>query len=40
MSEKKSIFIPINEREVTRAVVAGFAEQFIEYVESHCRSLY
>src|SRR4030043_53419 len=36
MSEKKPIFTPVSEKEVTRAIVAGFAKQFIEYVESDC----
>lgn len=34
--KKKSIFTPISEKEVTRAIVDGFARQFIEYVESDC----
>ena len=35
MSEKK-IFSAIGEKEVTRAIVNKFAEQFCEYVESDC----
>jgi len=34
MTEKKSIFTPVSEKEVTRAIVDAFARQFIEYVES------
>jgi len=36
MSEKKPIFTPVSEKEVTRAIVSRFAKQFIEYVESDC----
>lgn len=36
MSEEKKIFSPVSEKEVTRAIVEGFAKQFIEYVESDC----
>ncbi|MCX8118476.1 MAG: sulfide-dependent adenosine diphosphate thiazole synthase [Desulfobacterota bacterium] len=37
MSEEKGkIFAPVSEKEVTRAIVEGFAKQFIEYVESDC----
>ncbi|KKM75952.1 hypothetical protein LCGC14_1385040 [marine sediment metagenome] len=35
MSEKK-IFSAVGEKEVTRAIVKKFAEQFCEYVESDC----
>ncbi len=35
MSEKK-IFSSVGEKEVTRAIVNKFAEQFCEYVESDC----
>ena len=35
MSEKK-IFSAVGEKEVTRAIVNKFAEQFCEYVESDC----
>ena len=35
MSEKK-IFSAVGEKEVTRAIVDGFARQFSEYVESDC----
>jgi len=35
MSEKK-IFSAVGEKEVTRAIVNKFAEQFYEYVESDC----
>ena len=40
MSKKKSIFSPVSEKEVTRAIVAGFTKQFIEYMEGDCRFLY
>ncbi len=30
------IFAPVGEKEVTRAIVAEFAEQFQEYIESDC----
>src|SRR3989338_8315433 len=33
---KKKIFSPVGEKEVTRAIVAEFAKQFQEYVESDC----
>jgi thiamine thiazole synthase len=36
MAEKKPIFTPVSEKEVTRAIVDAFARQFIEYVESDC----
>ena len=36
MNKKKQIFTPVSEKEVTRAIVDGFAKQFIEYVESDC----
>lgn len=36
MAEKKQIFSPVSEKEVTRAIVEGFSKQFIEYVESDC----
>jgi len=36
MVQKKHIFAPVSEKEVTRAIVDGFARQFIEYVESDC----
>ncbi len=32
----KSIFSPVGEKEVTRAIVAEFAKQFADYVESDC----
>jgi len=32
----KKIFTPVSEKDVTRAIVDGFAKQFIEYVESDC----
>lgn len=35
MAEKK-IFASVGEKEVTRAIVDGFAKQFSEYVESDC----
>lgn len=34
--ETKPIFSPVGEKEVTRAIVEGFARQFSEYVESDC----
>ena len=34
--DKKRIFSPVGEKEVTRAIVAEFAKQFQEYVESDC----
>ncbi len=40
MSEKKTIFTPVSEKEVIRAIVAGFVKQFNEYVESDCSFLY
>src|SRR3990170_4770001 len=36
MAEKKTIFAAVSEKEVTRAIVEGFARQFLEYVESDC----
>jgi len=36
MNEKKDIFAPIGEKEVTRAIVGEFMSQFNEYVESDC----
>jgi thiamine thiazole synthase len=36
MVEKKKIFTSVGEKEVTRAIVEGFAKQFSEYVESDC----
>ncbi len=36
MAERKQIFVPVSEKEVTRAIVDGFAKQFMEYVESDC----
>lgn len=33
---KKKIFSPVGEKEVTRAIVDGFAKQFHQYVESDC----
>lgn len=36
IDEKKKIFTPVSEKEVTRAIVDAFARQFIEYVESDC----
>jgi hypothetical protein len=36
MAQKKQIFTPVSEKEVTRAIVDGFARQFIDYVESDC----
>jgi ribulose 1,5-bisphosphate synthetase/thiazole synthase len=36
MTEKKSIFTPVSEKEVKRAIVNGFSGQFIEYVECEC----
>ncbi len=40
MNEKKSTFIPVSKKEVTTAIVAGFAKQSIECVEGECRFLY
>ena len=40
LSEKRTIFMAVSEKEVTRAIVAGFAKQFIEYVERDCRFSY
>ena len=34
--EKKVLFSPVGEKEVTRAIVSEFAKQFEEYVESDC----
>ena len=34
--KKKPTFTPVSEKEVTRAIVDGFARQFIEYMESNC----
>lgn len=34
--EKKVVFSPVGEKEVTRAIVSEFAKQFEEYVESDC----
>lgn len=34
--DKKKIFASVGEKEVTRAIVDGFAKQFSEYVESDC----
>lgn len=36
MNEKKDVFAPIGEKEVTRAIVSEFLTQFNEYVESDC----
>ncbi|MFC2061213.1 sulfide-dependent adenosine diphosphate thiazole synthase [Elusimicrobiota bacterium] len=36
MSEKKKIFSQVGEKEITRAIVSGFAEEFNEYIESDC----
>ncbi|TES91479.1 MAG: FAD-dependent oxidoreductase, partial [Candidatus Cloacimonadota bacterium] len=33
---KKHIFSKVSEKDVTRAIVNGFAKQFNEYVESDC----
>lgn len=34
--EKKDIFAPVGEKDVTRAIVSEFLRQFSEYVESDC----
>ncbi|MFH1623915.1 MAG: sulfide-dependent adenosine diphosphate thiazole synthase [Pseudomonadota bacterium] len=34
--QKKKIFAPVGEKEVTRAIVDSFSRQFSEYVESDC----
>jgi thiazole biosynthesis enzyme len=34
--QKQAIFSPASEKDVTRAIVGGFARQFMEYVESDC----
>ncbi len=34
--DEKRIFSPVGEKEVTRAIVAEFSKQFLEYVESDC----
>jgi thiamine thiazole synthase len=36
MSESSQIFSKVGEKEVTRAIVTQFSEQFSEYVESDC----
>jgi len=33
---RKRFFSVVSEKEVTRAIIKGFAEQFSEYVESDC----
>ncbi len=32
----QKVFAPVGEKEITRAIVAGFAAEFSEYVESDC----
>ncbi len=36
MKKAKKIFASVGEKEVTRAIVAGFAKEFQKYVESDC----
>lgn len=36
MSEKKNIFSSVGEKEITKAIVSGFASEFSEYIESDC----
>ncbi len=33
---KERIFAPVDEKEITRAIVSRFSEQFVEYTESEC----
>lgn len=34
MSDNKTVFAPVGEKEVTRAIVEGFANEFNDYIES------
>ena len=34
MSDEKTAFAPVGEKEVTRAIVEGFSKEFNDYIES------
>lgn len=36
MKMRQKIFSPVSEKEITRAIVEGFAKQFIEHIQTDC----